>query len=236
MRRIAFRIFTTLLAAATLALAGPAVASAGQPFSFSQRGISADAAWEECTENTPRRGTTTCTFTFLFAFQGTERATGEGAFKGTRVCLFVETFTFGGPGRGRSGGGGDSYSFESGCTTAPEGTLSVARDLSSAALAPTTITLDTYECIFDPETGEETCTVVSSREVTVSATWTAISGLVRSSERFTFRVEGCRETFSSRTKSRDAEAVGTLDGSSLGTSIFASVSEGTFTFRSTCGF
>jgi hypothetical protein len=225
-----------LLAAATLALSGPGIAAAGQAFSFSQRGISADAAWEECTENTPRRGSTTCTFTYLFAFQGTERATGEGAFRGTRVCLFVETFTFSGPGRGRSGGGGDTYSFESGCTTAPEGTLTVARDLSSASLAPTTITLETFECTFDPDTGEGTCTVVSTRDVTVSATWTAIGGLVRSSERFTFRVEGCRETFSSKTKSRDAEAVGTLDGTSLGTSIFASISEGTFTFRSTCGF
>jgi hypothetical protein len=78
--------------------------------------------------------------------------------------------------------------------------------------------------------------VVSSRDVSVSATWTAIGALVRSSERFTFRVEGCRETFSSKTKSRDAEAVGTLDGTSLGTSSFARISEGTFTFRSTCGF
>lgn len=203
-------------------------ARAASAFSSSQRGLSANAYWEDCTTT---KGMTTCTVTSLFAFQGTEKGT-ETAFKGTRVCVSLETYSFRERGRRRSGG--ETSSSESGCATAPTGTLNVSRDLSAAILQPTSIAVEAYDCMFDETTGDHDCVTVSNRDVTVSATWTASGTLTQSSERSRFKDGECQFAYSARGGSRDAIASGTLDGASLGDSHFAGLSRGRFTFKSTC--
>lgn len=224
-RPSAGRRLVVALIAAALILASATLRpepAAAQAVSFSEKGVSADAFWEDCTTEDEL---STCTVTELFAFEGKQTSSETGSFKGTRVCLFLETFSFDDEG---------PFSFESGCSTAPAGTLTVARGLASAMLQPTTVRLDTYECTFDETTGEEICVIVSSREVTVSASWTATGPLARFSERFRFRVDKCTETFSAKGESRDAVATATLDGAALGESDFASIRTGKFDFRSTC--
>lgn len=215
-----------MLAAAVLTAIGAAgTASARETESFSSKGVSADAFWESCTT---QRGVTTCTFTSLFAFEGTERSSETGTTRGAHVCLSIDRFSFReGPGRGP--GGGES-SFESGCTQAPSGTLVVAGDLSSATLAATTVALDTYECSEE----EEECTIVSSRDVTVSGSWAGAGPVFSFSDRFRFSDGTCTETFSGKGKSREAVATATIDGTSLGDSAFAAISSGMFTFRLSC--
>ena len=124
--RAARRTAVALAAAAVAAgsYAGSAAATPGEAISFSQKGVSATAFWERCRRDTPRPGTTTCTDTGLFVFQGREDAPDTGRFKGTRVCLDVSTFSFRDESARRAGavgtpyGSGFTYEFESGCTTA----------------------------------------------------------------------------------------------------------------------
>lgn len=212
------RGLAALVAVAALALTASASAAAPGTFSFTQKGVSGDAFWETCTTS---RGVTTCVDTYLFAFQGTERSTDADAFKGTRVCAEVDTYSF------RAGGRRGSFKYESGCTTAPNGTFAAASDLSSASLQPATVTLDTYDC------GEYDCTIVSSRDVAVAAEWSGYGSLVQSSGRFKFNDGTCTETDSFKSQGREADAVGTLDGSSLGSG-YGFISSGSFTFKITC--
>ena len=234
-----------LAAAAAVVLSTPSTgaAAAGDGFSYTERGLSASAYWESCTADSPRKGTTTCTFTDLFVFQGRERSSGSGPTKGTRVCVFTDTYSYstrpdggGGPEAGKVPGDGDySYDYESGCASVSSSAFSVARDLATASLAPTTVTLTAYSCTYDPTTDTETCDVTGTRDVTVSAEWTAFGELASFSERFKYRLGNCTETYSAKGQRREAVATGTLDGVSLGESLYADIGSGSFTFRSTCG-
>jgi hypothetical protein len=219
MRRVL--AFAAMLA---LALAATTVAAAAPPATFTSKGVSAFGDWESCSTE---RGVTTCTFVSLFAFEGTEKSTESGTFTGTRVCLFIDTFSFRqGPGRPPPS---DGDTFEEGCSTAPAGTLAVASDLSSATLQSTTVTVNELVCT------EFDCTPTgSSRDVVIAAEWTATGPLSSFSGRFKFDDGTCTETFSERGESREAVATATLDGSSLGESLFATITRGTFTFKTTC--
>jgi hypothetical protein len=217
------RLAIALTAAATLFVAATIMsAPAGAQVASSQKGVTAQASWQDCiTEG----AVTTCTSTELFAIQGTEKSSETGSVRGTRVCLSVTTSSFNGE---------DSFSVESGCFTARDRRLRVAGRLASATLQPTAVTLDTYECTLDEITGELTCVIVRSREVTVSASWTATGPLAKSSSRSKFRVGKCTETYSSKGEFRNALTAGTLDGAPLGDSDFASIGRVRFDFRSTC--
>jgi hypothetical protein len=219
-RRLAIAL---TVAAALFAAAAIMSAPAGAQFlSSSQKGVAAQATWQDCVSDGP---STTCTSTDLFAARGTEQSSETGSVRGTRVCLSVTTSSF---------TGDAGFSAESGCATTPERTLRVAGHLASATLQPTAVTLDTYECTFDETTGELTCVIVRSREVTVSANWRATGPLARSSSRSRFRVAKCIETYSTKGESREAVATGTVDGAPLGHSHVASVARGRFAFRSIC--
>jgi hypothetical protein len=217
MRRVL--IFAAML---VFALASTGTAQAAPPVTFTEKGVSAFGDWESCSEE---RGVTTCTFVSLSAFEGTQKS-GSETFNGTRVCLFIDTFSFRrGPGPPPS----DSDTFEEGCSTAPAGTLAVATDLSSATLQAATVTINELECT------EFDCTPTgSSREVVVAADWTATGPLSSFSGRFKFDNGTCTETFSEKGESREAAATATLDGTSLGESLFAAITRGTFTFKTTC--
>jgi hypothetical protein len=221
-RTTATRALAAFAASVLVALVAVGAAQAREAYSFSSKGVSADAYWESCTTE---RGLTTCTFSNIYAFQGTERSRDTGTMRGTTVCFYTETFTYrSGPGQGP---GGES-SFESGCSSAPSGTLSVSNDLTSATLGASTVTIWTYECT------EEDCVPVTSREVTVSGWWTAGGPLFSFSERFKFDDGTCTYTFSGKGQGRDGVATGTVDGTSLGESGYASISSGMFTERYTC--
>ena len=99
---------------------------------------------------------------------------------------------------------------ESGCTfDVGEGTV-VERDLSTATIAPTTITLETFSCdeIECGPTGE-------TRDVSVEGTFTATSAATRSSFRNVFDDGVCVSRDSSRGTARQAMFSGTVDGQPL---------------------
>jgi hypothetical protein len=209
------------VAATTVVALVPTAARAAFVETFSQRGVAAAAGWEFCVPDTPMQGVTTCTRVFLFAFEGTERGTDVEAFKGTRVCLTVETISF----REHGQGPGARNAIEGGCTAAPEGTLTVPRDLSSAELQTTTVTITCSE-------GD--CQPGSSRQVTVSAGWTAVGPLEPTREHDRFVIDDCTEMVFVKRERRDAVAIGSLDGSSLASTTFADITDGTLTTKSTC--
>lgn len=224
-----------LVAAAALVSVSVAPAQpAGQTFQSSQKGVSASAFWESCMPDTPSDGLQTCTYTELFVFDGRERSADTGRFRGTRICLLVDTETFEEYPGGGQGPGGDVFEYESGCATARRGTLSVSNDLSRAALPATTVPLDTFRCTFDDATGEEHCDIISSRNVVVAAEWTATGSLARFSERFKFEDENCSESYSARGTRRQAVASARLDGAELGNSSYGEISRASFQFKSTC--
>ncbi len=192
-------------------------------FSYTMDGTSAYTSSYECTTS---KGITTCTGTDLYVFDGTVRDSEVGRESGTRVCASVYTESY-------SGRRYISSTYESGCTMASSGSFTVAKDLSSATLAPTTVTLETVDCTYDEATGEETCVVTSSRDVVVSAEFTGVGPLYSSSNRGKFSDGTCTETYSSRGTSRDAEATFTVDGKSY-SGQWGYLESGRFSFKVSC--
>jgi hypothetical protein len=220
MKRHRFVVFLSV-AAAVVAVLVPTAARAAFEQTFSQKGVAAAAGWEFCEPDTPTQGVTTCTRIFLFAFQGTEKGTDVEAFKGTRVCLTVETISF----REHGQGPDPTNAIEGGCTAAPEGTLSVPRDLSAAELQATAVTI---AC------SEGDCEPGSTRQVTVSAGWTAVGPLEAIREHDRFIIDDCTEMVFVKRERRDAVATGTLDSAALDSTTFADITDGTLTTKSTC--
>ena len=210
---------------AVLGSFAPAMASSSPApaDSYRSRGVSAWASWEECSEDFE-----SCRFLDLYAFEGMEKSE-EGVFKGTRVCLFVYP----------AGAFGAATSFpveetESGCSTAPRGTLEVAKDISSARLYATKVEL--YRCTFDYETEEEVCDPNPSRVVRVAARWNGRGPTFEESSRYTFRVGECSETYADKGTFRRARARARFAGEDLGRTRWAGIQKGWTTFRSTCPY
>ena len=196
-------------------------------FSFSQNGLSASADEGDCSD--PVDDIVTCTFTGIFLFAGTQREHGSGASHGTEVCYSTGTDTF-----NQVTGEIISSLQENGCTQDPgEGTV-IERDLSSATIAPTTITLETFVCDeFDcGPTGE-------TRDVTVEGTFTATSTAIRQSSRNVFDDGICVFRDSFRGTSRQATFAGTVDGQPLvlgddPENGFGQIMQGSFSFSQKC--
>jgi hypothetical protein len=222
-----------LIAVTLVALLLPLAAStslAAKPiefFSFSQNGLSASADEGDCSD--PVDDIVTCTFTGIFLFAGTQRAHGSGANHGTEVCYSTGTDTF-----NQVTGEFISSLQENGCTQDPgEGTV-IERDLSSATIAPTTITLETFSC-----DGFECGPTGDTRDITVEGTFTATSAAVRQSSRNVFDDGICVFRDSSRGTSRQATFSGTVDGQPLvlGDDLehgFGQIMQGTFSFSERC--
>jgi len=213
-----------MIAAVSLGFAGmPAAAAPSSSVTSTSDGTSAYADSSDCV--TERR-VTTCRYTSLYVFDGRTRES-DGGFSGTRVCLSVYTEQY----SGRRFLGSTQ---ESGCTVAADGAFTAANNLSSATLSPTTVTLDQVECTYDPDTDTETCTVVSSRDTTVSADFTATGSLVKSSQRGTFSDGTCTFSYSSRGSGREANAVLMLDGQTVSGETYAFLEDDRSTFKETC--
>ncbi len=191
----------------------PSAIGKAPAFSGFSRGVSAWAGWEDCTE------WECSSFTDIYAFQGMDKY-AKKPWRGTIVCVFSFAENTDG--------------YESGCTDAPRGTLTVAKNLSSATLRPTSV--DVVLCTYDPKTDEEICYEDRPRTITVSAQWTGEGRASRSSSRYMFKDEVCTESYWDKGIGRDATARGAIDGASLGVADYAGLQKGMTKIRSTCPY
>ena len=197
-------------------------------FSYRQNGISADAFWQTCRDNSPSPGLTTCESVNIFAFDGRSvfRENGSPPVRqGGQVCVNTDvTDEFGLP-----------VSFESGCTEALN--FQAARDISGATLAAT-VPVEPFVCSEVPGGVECVPSGTAPREVGVSATWTSIGPITRFQNRSVSRTETdglvCVFRQSGQGVRTEAAATGTVDGTYLGVSDFATMTRGTFRFLDQC--
>jgi len=190
-----------LLAASALA-APPATDS----WSFTQKGLSADAGESVCTTT---GDLVTCTGRSVSIFSGHFREQGSGAIVGTQVCVSYYTDVW-----NETTGEPVSFTSEFGCTTDVGSATNIQRDVSSATIAATTVTLQSETCErvgdeFECTVGEET------RDVVVEGTFTATSPTVRQSYRNFYDDGVCIFRDSFRGTSASAMFVGTIDGEAV---------------------
>ena len=202
--------------AAVVVLAG-SVAAASPAQTFKESGTSAFAFTGDCTPNTD--GTTTCENQSIDVFEGTAKATGEPNFKGDRVCYGESTDTF----VTDTGEPVESHSLF-GCTLDPGTDLLTIDGLTSITLASTVIELTQVDCL------GEVCTETPDGTTTVAGTWTAFGPTFRFKNKSMFDDGTCRQLDSSKSQSRDATFDGTIVAGG------AAISQGSFTFKTTCPF
>jgi hypothetical protein len=223
-RTVAAVMLVTLLLALTAATS--LAAKPHEFFSFSQSGFSAEASDGECTT---AGDIVTCAFTSIFVFSGNHRELGTGTIHGMEVCYSTGTDVF-----NQVTGEILSSLQENGCSQDVADGTGIERDLSSAVIAPTTITLEEFTCdeVECGPTGE-------TRDVTVAGTFTATTSAFRQSTRNVFDDGICVFRDSSRGTSRNATFSGTVDGQPLvlgedPESGFGQIMDGTFSFSSMC--
>lgn len=203
-----------------LALAAAPVAADTVPienFSFSRSGLSADASTEECVDNND--GSTTCSDMAIVLFAGKTRTGGEGANRGTELCAFVNTRTF-------VSGAFIDFSQEFGCTTELGAGSAIAKDLSTATLTPTTVTIQGQTC---DEFGCEP----TEREIEVAGTWTGVGPVIRETVRLVSDDGVCDFRDRSSGTFREATFSGTFAGQPFEAQ-FGSLSNGKFSFSQRC--
>lgn len=178
-----------LIAAMAFVAAAPSASAAGGPLEpgrYRTAMQSAIASSIACDE------AGTCTDTSIDVMRGSE---------GTQVCVQVASLL---------ADGTSSTSYEYGCTNTPDSAFAVGKKLASATLAPSTVTINTLEC--EKEIG---CTVVSSRDVNVAASWTGTGVLLTQKAGSSHDNGTCSYKFKGVAQSRDANASITLDGRTL---------------------
>lgn len=203
-----------LVLLASLLIAAP-VAAASPWTSSNQSGTTAFADAIECQENLD--GTVTCEGESLFVFAGTMKINGEPNRKGEQVCYGESISTF-------DPTTGELLDDEGvfGCAL-DAGTLSID-NLTSIVLAPTVIELTAWEC------DEFDCTETPAGTATVSGTWTGVGPISSHKGRSTFDDGTCIQVDSDRSSFREASFTGSFEALS------AQMSEGRFTFRTSCTF
>jgi hypothetical protein len=209
---------------ALLALSAGSVAAdtSPGPGTFTQNGKSADVYTGECESNGD--GTSTCWDAGLSIFAGKMSDSFSGVSHANQVCVNVDSYTY----DDATGDFVGNPIFESGCKVdLRSGTLTFGRNLSSATLATTTISIQQYVC------DKDTCTPGSSRDVTVSGTWTGIGPSYFQKYRSTSDDGTCRSNESGKGSFRDASVSASIAGHSLVDS-YGSISDGKFTYRSRC--
>ena len=224
------RIIIVLIALVALSVVWttPVLGADGFRFEGKQVGVSADAFWESCQEDVPEEGLTTCEFVSIFAFDGESvfREAGSPTIRESgHACVSLDIFD----------DLGNPVSLETGCAEVFE--FSVATDLSTASLTAT-IPVETLECtethegIFCEPVGSET------RDVAVSATWNAVGPITTFRDRFVSHTETdgfeCVSRQIGRGVRTDAVATANVDGTDLGESTFAMLTDGLFKFLDRC--
>jgi hypothetical protein len=139
---------------------------------------------------------TICTSTSVFVVVNTPDGPSE-------ACLYTSRYD-------KADMGLFPLGYERGCTPLEEGAFSIdTKDLASAALSSTVITVEAFTC---DTTG---CSLTATRPARVSATYTGIGDVItfRSNGKSTFG--GCSMYFGAKGSEREATASLTIDGRSL---------------------
>lgn len=190
---------------------------------FTQNGKSADAGSGDCVSNGD--GTVTCSGLGISVFLGKMSDSVSGVTHANQACAYTDRFTY----SEATGEIVGEYISEYGCEVdLPSGQLAFGRNLSTATLKTTTVTLERWDC------DELACELVSTRDVAVAGTWTGIGPTMTSKWRSTFDDGTCRYADAGKGSSREASFTGSIGGASLGPDTFASIRDGKSTFRSRC--
>lgn len=198
-RRTAVSIGMVLVLLAVTA--GAAVAAPKDTWKFSWSGYTADAFVGECVEV---EDVVSCEGIGVYLFSGKSRNQGSGAIRGTEVCVSIFSDSY------NHVTDEFSYDNEYGCTTDLGAGTSIARDLSSATIGLTTLTLQQESC--NSETG---CTLGGERDVDVEGVFTAIGPATKQSHRSTYDDGICTVKDSFKGTARQSEFLGTVDGQSF---------------------
>jgi hypothetical protein len=200
-----------------------AATTPGGDATYTQSGQGADAGSFDCLSNGD--GTTTCNEGGISVFAGRMSDDISGISHVSEVCAWLNSSTF----DDETGEYvGDPIS-ENGCRVdLPKASLKFGRGLSSATLAPTTITLSQWIC-----TDKTTCEQGPSRDVTVQGTWTGDGPTTYNKYRFTGDDGSCHYNESGKGFDRGATFVGSVDGTSL-SQPYASMTDGKSSFRTRC--
>lgn len=181
-------LLAVVLSVLVLGVAAPA--SAAPPVREKQSGTYA-SLYSFSSNCTTDRGRTVCTDINLSA---STDPTGV-----TFVCVSIDSYAVN---RDRY----TSISSESGCTETTAGVLQIS-DSMSATLAATTVNVVSYNC----NRGRD-CQAGGSRDVTVSASDTAVGPVSSSSGRGTFTDGNCTYRYSFTASSAEVAGTITLDG------------------------
>jgi hypothetical protein len=217
---ISAAVLTLTVLSAGTALADTTPTPSG---TFSQNGTSADVYASSCTPNGD--DTTTCTDRGLSVFAGKMSDSFSGVTHGNQVCASVATYTF----DDATGEVVGDPVFESGCEVdLPKGTLQAGKDLTSVALATTSVEIYEYVC------DEFACEPVARRDIEVGGAWTGVGPTYASKYRSSNDDETCRYHDAGKGVSREATFAGTIDGQSPSGEVWASMANGKFSYRSRC--
>ena len=232
------RTATALLAAVMMLslFAGAALGAVGAPpsedFSFAERGLTAQASWETCSEP-DEAGVTRCEATQLYIFDGRQRSNDELGHANASLaylCVYHVEVAL-----GEDGGFVEPPVSEQGCSEDPQ--LTIVDTLASVTAVAPALQLTQAICTYDPETGEESCEAGSTRSVAVEAEVTGIGDTFadRWSSRTRSEFDGIRCTFASSGSgiSREATATMTIDGATLDPT-FAQLHDGKTRFSHRC--
>jgi hypothetical protein len=211
-----FRPASVILAIVSAIVLAAPVAATSPWTTFKQSGTNAFAGSTECTDNGD--GTVTCEGESLDVFEGTMKASGEPNRTGEQACYteFSDTFD-------QNTGEPIESHVVFGCAL-DAGTLTVD-DLTSIALAPTVIELTAVDC------DASDCTESEGGATTVDGTWTGEGPIFTQKSKFRFDDGTCMQVSADKSRSREASFEGSIDDPQ-----FAMMAEGTFTFRTSCGF
>ena len=204
--------------AAVILMAGPALAAQPQ-FVFKESGTSAFAGTDSCTDN--EDGSTTCTGTFLDVFAGKSKELGTSTMRSERVCYsqFSDTFD---PATGEFIESTQLF----GCAF-DTGTLTID-NLTSITLAETEVSLVEVVCDM------ESCTESPDGTVVVQGTWTGVGPIGSQKGKSRFDDGTCASAVMEKGIFREASFSGTVNGDPFAAE-FASIGQGKFSFRTTCG-
>ena len=204
---------------AVILLTTPALAARWE-FGFTSSGTNASAGTESvCVDNGD--GTSTCTSTFVFVFAGKSRELGSPTVHTEQVCYNESSDTF-------DNETGEPIAFTGLFGCADTDAISVD-DLSSITLAPTEISLVETACDL------ESCTEEPDGTVVVAGTWTGTGPILSQTSKNRFDNGICVQVDSQKGMFREADFTGSVDGDPLAAE-FADMSDGTFSFRTTCAF
>ena len=191
---------------------------------FTQNGTSAYASTNDCESNGD--GTTTCRETGVSIFDGKMSNDVSGVTHSRQVCVFLGTSTR----VDETGELVDELGYEAGCLDpAPSKSLVFGRNLASAELASTVVSIQRFVC---QDKGSE-CVPGPTRDVSVSGSWTGVGAIFTGRDRAVGDDGVCRYAQSESGSNRAATFTGAIDGQDL-VDDFASLQVGKVKFRSRC--